>query len=73
MPRKQRQTPQFTFDRRSSGLILHPTSLPGPFGSGDLGREAYAFADFLAAAGQRWWQMLPVGPPGEGNSPYSAP
>jgi 4-alpha-glucanotransferase len=72
MPRQQRQSPAFRFDRRSSGLLLHPTSLPGPFGSGDLGPEAHAFADFLAAAGQRWWQMLPVGPPGEGHSPYSA-
>src|SRR5687768_11452381 len=63
---------RFTFDRRASGLLLHPTSLPGPYGSGDLGREAHAFADFLAAAGQRWWQVLPVGPPGEGHSPYSA-
>ena len=57
---------------RSSGVLLHPTSLPGPFGSGDLGREASAFVDFLAAAEQRWWQMLPVGPPGYGDSPYSA-
>jgi 4-alpha-glucanotransferase len=57
---------------RSSGVLLHPTSLPGRFGSGDLGGEAAAFADFLAAAGQRWWQMLPVGPPGYGDSPYSA-
>ena len=63
---------RFTFDRRGSGLLLHPTSLPGPFGNGDLGPGAHAFADFLAAAGQRWWQMLPVGPPGEGHSPYSA-
>ena len=57
---------------RSSGVLLHPTSLPGRFGSGDLGREAVTFADFLAAAEQRWWQMLPVGPPGYGDSPYSA-
>src|SRR5688572_24820275 len=63
---------RFTFDRRASGLLLHPTSLPGPHGSGDLGPAAHAFAEFLAAAGQRWWQMLPVGPPGEGHSPYSA-
>ena len=61
-----------TLQRRSSGLLLHPTSLPGPHGSGDLGRGARAFVDFLAAAGQRWWQMLPVGPPGYGESPYSA-
>src|SRR5438132_6439463 len=65
---------RFSFNRRSSGLLLHPTSLPGPHGSGDLGAEARAFADFCAAAGQRWWQMLPVGPPGDppGNSPYSS-
>src|SRR5438046_2335189 len=60
--------------RRSSGLLLHPTSLPGAHGSGDLGRAAFDFVDFLAAAGQRWWQMLPVGPPGAapGYSPYSS-
>ena len=63
---------KFTFDRRASGLLLHPTSLPGPHGSGELGPEAHRFADFLAAAGQKWWQMLPVGPPGDGHSPYSA-
>jgi len=57
---------------RTSGILLHPTSLPGPHGSGDLGSEARAFCDFLATAEQRWWQMLPVGPPGYGNSPYSA-
>jgi 4-alpha-glucanotransferase len=62
----------FTFDRRTSGLLIHPTSLPGPHGNGDLGRGSEEFVDFLAAAGQKWWQMLPVGPPGEGNSPYSA-
>jgi 4-alpha-glucanotransferase len=62
----------FSFDRRSSGLLLHPTSLPAAFGSGDIGPEAHQFVDFLAAAGMRWWQMLPVGPPGDGNSPYSA-
>jgi 4-alpha-glucanotransferase len=56
---------------RSSGVLLHPTSLPGPYGSGDLGDEAHRFIDFLASAGQRWWQMLPVGPLGYGNSPYS--
>ncbi len=52
--------------------MLHVTSLPGPHGSGDLGPFARAFVDDLAAAGQRWWQMLPVGPPGYGESPYSA-
>lgn len=59
-------------DERASGLLLHPTSLPGPYGCGDLGPEARAFAGFLFEAGQRWWQMLPVGPVGYGNSPYSA-
>ena len=55
--------------RRSAGIVLHPTSLP----SGRLGDDAYAFVDWLAAAGQRWWQMLPLGPPGEGDSPYKSP
>lgn len=59
--------------RRSSGVLLHLTSLPGPHGIGDLGPEARRAADFLSAAGQRWWQMLPVGPTGAGNSPYSSP
>ncbi len=58
---------------RSSGVLLHLTSLPGPHGSGDLGPAAYRFVDFLAAAGQRWWQMLPVSPAGGGNSPYQSP
>jgi 4-alpha-glucanotransferase len=56
---------------RSSGVLLHPTSLPGPFGIGDLGPAAYAFADFLAAAGQSLWQVLPLGPTGYGDSPYA--
>ena len=55
---------------RSSGILLHPTSLPGKFGIGDLGREAYAFIDFLVASGQRLWQVLPLGPTGYGDSPY---
>src|SRR5918995_4343586 len=57
------------FDR-SSGILLHPTSLPGRFGIGDLGDEAYAFIDFLAASGQTLWQVLPLGPTGYGDSPY---
>jgi 4-alpha-glucanotransferase len=61
-----------TLRLRASGILLHPTSLPGPHGSGDLGVEARRFVDFLASAAQRWWQMLPVGPPGYGESPYSA-
>lgn len=56
--------------RRGSGILLHPTSLPSRFGIGDLGKSAYQFADFLAATGQSFWQILPLGPPGYGNSPY---
>ncbi len=58
---------------RSSGILLHITSLPGPYGAGDLGPEAYRFADFLAETGQRIWQVLPLGPAGLGDSPYSSP
>lgn len=56
---------------RSSGILMHPTSLPGPYGIGDLGPEAYAFADFLATSGQSLWQVLPLGPTGYGDSPYA--
>src|SRR6267143_1462 len=56
---------------RSGGILLHPTSLPGRFGIGDLGDEAYAFADFLVASGQGLWQVLPLGPTGYGDSPYA--
>lgn len=55
---------------RSSGILLHPTSLPGRYGIGDFGREAYAFADFLHSAGQKVWQVLPLNPTGYGDSPY---
>jgi len=58
---------------RRSGILLHPTSLPSPGGIGDLGEEAYRFVDFLAASGQRFWQVLPLSPIGFGNSPYSSP
>jgi 4-alpha-glucanotransferase len=61
-----------TLRLRASGVLLHPTSLPGIHGNGDLGAGAHRFVDFLASAEQRWWQMLPVGPPGYGDSPYSA-
>ena len=57
---------------RASGLLLHPTSLPGRFGIGDLGDEAYRFVDFLDAAKQRLWQVMPLGPTGYGNSPYQS-
>jgi len=56
--------------RRSSGILLHPTSLPGRFGIGDLGQAAYRFVDFLAQAGQSYWQMLPLNPTGYADSPY---
>jgi 4-alpha-glucanotransferase len=57
---------------RASGILLHPTSLPGPHGIGDLGPEARRFVDWLAAEGQRVWQVLPVGPVGYGESPYAS-
>lgn len=55
---------------RSSGVLLHPASLPGRFGIGDLGAAARSFADFLGSAGQTLWQVLPLGPTGYGDSPY---
>ncbi len=60
-----------TLKRRASGVLLHPTSLPGPRG-GDLGPAARAFVDFLADCGQSWWQVLPVCPPDGGGSPYNS-
>jgi 4-alpha-glucanotransferase len=57
---------------RSSGILLHPTSLPGRFGCGDLGAEAYRCVDFLVESQQRWWQVLPLGPTGYGDSPYQS-
>jgi 4-alpha-glucanotransferase len=61
------------FAERSSGILLHPTSLPGRFGVGDIGPSAHRFAEFLARAGQSFWQMLPIVPPGGGDSPYDSP
>ncbi len=58
--------------RRSSGILLHPTSLPGEFGIGELGQEARNFLDFLVDAGQSRWQMLPLGPTSFGDSPYQS-
>src|SRR3990167_10973622 len=55
---------------RASGILLHPTSLPGRFGAGDLGEDAYRFVDWLKSAGQTYWQMLPLGEIGPGYSPY---
>ncbi|MGL6072721.1 MAG: 4-alpha-glucanotransferase [Fimbriiglobus sp.] len=61
-----------TFAPRSSGILLHPSSLPGPFGIGDLGPEAYRWILTLQAMKQTWWQILPLGPTGAGNSPYQS-
>lgn len=59
-------------DARMAGVLLHPTSLPGAFGIGELGGEAYRFVDWLVRAGQKVWQVLPLGPTGFADSPYSA-
>jgi 4-alpha-glucanotransferase len=58
--------------QRSSGVLLHITSLPGPHGIGDFGPAAYKFVDWLASAGQSLWQWLPTTPIGPGNSPYQS-
>src|SRR5688500_19807383 len=57
---------------RAAGILLHPTSLPGPHGIGDLGAASYRFVEVLEAARQTIWQMMPLGPVGLGNSPYAA-
>jgi 4-alpha-glucanotransferase len=58
--------------KRSAGILLPLSSLPSPHGIGTMGRAAYEFADFLAAAGQRYWQLLPLGPTSYGDSPYQS-
>ena len=66
-------TYQYTDDgRRYSGVFVHPTCFPSPYGIGDLGQGAYDFIDFLEAAGQTLWQVLPLGPTGFGDSPYQS-
>lgn len=57
---------------RESGILMHITSLPGPYGVGTMGKQAFAFVDFLHDAGQRYWQILPLTPTGYGNSPYQS-
>ena len=57
---------------RASGILMHVTSLPGPNGIGAMGESARRFVDFLAQAGQRYWQILPLSPTGYGNSPYQS-
>ena len=64
--------PPFPPDYRASGLLLHVTSLPSPYGIGDVGPAAFAWIDRLHEAGQSWWQALPLGPTGYGNSPYQS-
>ena len=58
--------------KRSSGILMAVSSLPSPYGIGTLGQAAYDFADFLHAAGQHYWQMLPLGPTSYGDSPYQS-
>jgi len=58
--------------KRASGILLHPTSLPGTPGIGTIGKTAYRFADWLSEAGQSLWQILPLGPTGYGDSPYAS-
>jgi 4-alpha-glucanotransferase len=67
-----RNVPPFPSDYRSSGILLHVTSLPSPYGIGDLGPSAFLWLDRLQDAGQGWWQALPLGPTGYGNSPYQS-
>ena len=57
---------------RQSGILLHPTSLPGSFGIGEIGPQARSFVDILVAMDQRLWQVLPIGPTSYGDSPYQA-
>ena len=57
---------------RSSGILLPISALPSPYGIGSLGKEAYAFVDFLKSAGQKYWQLLPLGPTSYGDSPYQS-
>ncbi|MGN1090382.1 MAG: 4-alpha-glucanotransferase, partial [Huintestinicola sp.] len=57
---------------RTCGVLMHITSLPSPYGVGTLGREAFRFVDFLKKSGQTYWQILPVGPTGFGDSPYQS-
>jgi 4-alpha-glucanotransferase len=64
--------PPFPPEYRASGVLLHVASLPSPYGIGDVGPAALAWVDRLHEAGQSWWQALPLGPTGYGNSPYQS-
>src|SRR5271170_2450966 len=68
----QTNVPPLPAGYRASGLLLHVTSLPSPYGIGDLGASAFSWIDRLRDAGQGWWQALPLGPTGYGNSPYQS-
>jgi 4-alpha-glucanotransferase len=67
-----RNIPPFPPEYRAAGLLLHVTSLPSPYGIGDLGPSAFSWIDRLRDAGQQYWQALPLGPTGYGNSPYQS-
>lgn len=69
---KQPELPSWKKIQRKSGVLLHPTSFPGPYGIGDLGPSAYYFINFLEESGQQLWQVLPLGPTGYGDSPYQS-
>lgn len=69
---KSRRKSAAAAQKRFSGILVHPTSFPSPYGIGDLGDGAYKFIDFLKAAGQSLWQCLPLGPTGYGDSPYQS-
>jgi len=69
---RQACLPPFKPECRTSGVLLHVTSLPSPYGIGDVGPAAFSWVDQLHAAGQTWWQALPLGPTGYGNSPYQS-
>jgi len=64
--------PPFPTEYRVSGILLHVTSLPSPYGIGDLGLSAFSWVNGLEEEGQSWWQALPLGPTGYGNSPYQS-
>ena len=72
MGKKVTEKEEVKIDRRYSGILLHPTSLPSPYGIGDMGKGAYDFVDFLEKSGQTLWQVLPLGPTGYGDSPYQS-
>src|SRR6516165_9748533 len=75
MGENHKPLPAFPFPPgyRASGVLLHITCLPSPYGIGDVGPTAFSWVDNLVRAGQSWWQVLPLGPTGYGNSPYQSP